>query len=402
MFGLRTKKVALAEQPLRLVGIDLNATRLRAVVAGEGRTRPILLDDAGEDLPLFLRLDQRSPVAGSDAVGLIRLMPHSVCSNFLGSLGLPHEWRCGRHVLTPESATRHTFDKLAGPIAGETDSAGLTLPVYLSIAQVRTVLELAQASRLPIRGSAVAPLALGFHRASTLGGTATVLFVDIDEFALSGTVLQVGPADVRILGSAYWPQGSLRNWKNRLLDGMADHCVRTCRRDPRDSAEAEQGMYDQLETLMEQTRTGQRATMEIRGEHWFQDLAHQPEQVEAYCAALVKLAGDGLKQLLISSAIKAPPKAVWLSHAAGRLPGLAAKIYTHSPEQTAVSILPQNAAAEAVAAILPRWLQGSLPKIHLDNVLPFDKPTAGGQTLPAVFLGKTPLKSALAAGRGDG
>ena len=398
MFGLRAKKETLAEQPLRLVGIDLNATRIRAVVAGEGRPRPIPLDAPYDELPLFLRLDRRVPAAGADALGLIRVMPHSVCSNFLGSLGLPHEWRCGRQIVTPETATRHTFDKLAGPIAAETDSAGLALPVYLSIAQVRSLLELAQVSRLPIRGSAAAPLALAAHRAGTLGGSATVLHVDADEYALTGTVLQVGPGDVRILASSHWPQLSLRNWKNRLIDGMADHCVRTCRRDPRDSAEAEQGMYDQLDTLMEQTRTGQRATMMIRGGHWFQDLGHQPEQVEDYCAGLVKLAGDGLKQLLRSSSIKIPPKAVWLSHAAGRLPGLAANIYKHSPEQTAVSILPQNAAAEAVAAILPRWLQGSLPRLHLDNVLPFDSATAVAQ-LPAVFIGKTPLKAALPARR---
>ena len=160
-------------------------------------------------------------------------------------------------------------------------------------------------------------------------------------------------------------------------------------------------MYDQLDTLLEQTRTGQRATMQIRGEHWFQDLAHQPEQVEAYCAGLVKLAAENLKQLLLLAAIKSPPQAVWLSHAVGRLPGLAATIYTHSPEQTAVSILPQNAAAEAVAALLPRWLQGTLPGIHLDNVLPFEKSTAIPQ-LPPVFICKTPLKTALAAGRGEG
>ena len=66
-----------------------------------------------------------------------------------------------------------------------------------------------------------------------------------------------------------------------------------------------------------------------------------------------------------------------------------------------MSILPQDAAAEAVAAILPRWLQGTLPRVHLDGILPFEKPVAGPQ-LPPVFIGKTPLKSALAAGRGEG
>ena len=396
MFGLLSKKAPGQDQALRLVGIDLNATRLRAVVAGEGRTRPILLDDAGEELPLFLNLDGRME-AGAEAVAAYRLTPHLICSNFLGLLGTPHEWRAGRRALTPESAMQLTFEQLLKPIAAETDSAGLSLPAYLSTAQVRTVLELANSAKLPLRGSASAPLALASHRAGTLDGPATLLHIDVDEYALTGTVLQIGPADVRIVESAHWPQASLRNWKNRLLDGMADHCVRICRRDPRDSAEAEQGMYDQLDLLLEQTRTGQRATMQIRGEHWFQDLAHTPEQVEGYCTALVKTAAEGLQHLLVSSALKSPPTAVWFSHAAGRLPGLAAKVYKHSPEQTTVSILPQNAAAEAVAAILPRWLQGTLPRLHLDSVIPFEKLPP----LPPVFIGKTAVKSALPAVRAE-
>ncbi len=400
MFGLLSKKAPGQDQALRLVGIDLNATRLRAVVAGEGRTRPILLDDAGEELPLFLDLDGRI-AAGADAVASYRLTPHLICSNFLGLLGTPHEWRAGRRALTPETATQLTFEKLLKPISAETDSAGLSLPAYLSSAQVRTVLELAISAKLPVRGSASAPLALASHRAGTLDGPATLLHIDVDEYALTGTVLQIGSTDVRIAESAHWPQASLRNWKNRLLDGMADHCVRICRRDPRDSAEAEQGMYDQLDLLLEQTRTGQRATMQIRGEHWFQDLAHTPEQVEGYCTALVKTSAEGLQQLLLSSALKSPPTAVWFSHAAGRLPGLAAKIYKNSPEQTTVSILPPNAAAEAVAALLPRWLQGTLPRLHLDSVIPVEKLAPAAPSLPPVFIGKTAVKSALPAVRGE-
>ena len=394
MFGMLSKREPRQDHSLRLVGIDLNATRVRAAVAGEGRTRSLPLDDGGEELPLFLDLAQRIPKAGAEAVGLCRLLPHLVCSNFLASLGSPHEWRGGQHTLTPETALRHTFDRLQTPISAETDSAGLSLPAYLSQAQVRAVLGLAHAAKLPVRGSASAPLALAAHRAGSLDGPATLLIVDADEYALAGTVLQVGTDDVRIVESGFWPQASLRNWKNRLLDGMSDHCVRTCRRDPRDSAEAEQGMYDRLDALMEQARTGQVASMPIRGEHWFQDLAQTPEQVEGHCAGLLNIAGEGLSRLLVSAALESPPQAVWLTHTAGRLPGLAAKIHRNSPERTAISILPANAAAEAVAALLPRWLQGTLPRLHLDSVLPFAKPPQG-PSLPPIFIGGVPSKPAL-------
>ncbi len=48
-----------------------------------------------------------------------------------------------------------------------------------------------------------------------------------------------------------WPQLAVRLWKNKLLDAVSDRCVRMCRRDQRDSAEAEQALYEQLDEVLD-------------------------------------------------------------------------------------------------------------------------------------------------------
>lgn len=228
-------------------------------------------------------------------------------------------------------------------------------------------------AKIPICGSVVAPLAVVAHRANTVGPGGTVLVLDADEFALSASLVTVTANDVRLLGSAAWPQASLKLWKNRLIDGISDRCIRVCRRDPRDSGDAEQLIYDQLDTVMDQARAGQKTTISLRNDHWYQDVTPTPEELEIASLPMLRVAVEGLKQLLMGQSLNVPPRAIWFMPSAGRLPGLAAKLYRHSSEQTAISILPANAIAEATAALVPRWVENLLPKSHADGVLPWER-----------------------------
>ena len=47
-----------------------------------------------------------------------------------------------------------------------------------------------------------------------------------------------------------------------------------------------------------------------------------------------------------------------------------ATAYNSVPEQTEVMALPANAAADAVAALVPYWLTGMIPRVHLDVAVP--------------------------------
>ena len=367
---LWSRKPAAVHDRARAVGLDLTASRVRAEAVG-GKPRALVLDEPDAELLLFIAGDRRTPEVGRAAFALCRKLPHVVCSNFLPALGQAREWRIGRHTLIAEAALGLAFDKLRGPVAAETDAVALALPAYLGPAQVTRVVATAGRAKLPLKGTAVGALALVADRAAAVlagkpaapepegadwvvplrpasGGPGAVVVIDADEFALSAVLVSVEPDRVRLGGSAVWPRLAVKAWKDRLLDAVADRCVRLCRRDPRDSAEAEQALYEQLDDALDRARAGQRISLCVRTAHWFQDVLQQPDEFEAHCAALARRAGDAIRDFTNGIGLAEPPRAVWLTDAAGRLPGLVRAVHANTPEGTAVEVLPPDAVGRAV------------------------------------------------------
>jgi hypothetical protein len=387
---LWSRKAAPVHDRGRHVGLDLTASRARAASVGGGaRPRTLLLDDPAEELPLFLALDRRTPEPGRAGYALCRKAPHLVCSNFLPVLAQPREWKAGRHTLTPESALELVFVKLHDPVAAEADALAVALPVYLAPNQVAKVVVTATRAKLPVKGTAVAPLAVAADRAAAVlagkpagdtempagwvvplrqpagTGPAGVVVLDADEFALSAAVVGVDRENARLLASAGWPRAGIKAWKDKLLDAVADRCVRLCRRDPRDSADAEQALYEQLDDALDRARAGQRVNLTVRTDRWYQDLVQQPDDFDGYCARLAATAAENVRELIAGAGLPVPPRAVWLTHAAGRLPGLLRAVHQGTPEGTLVEVLPPGAVAQAAAGLVARWVTGELPRTHL-------------------------------------
>ncbi|MBP3959102.1 hypothetical protein J8F10_27980 [Gemmata sp. G18] len=392
---LWSRKQTPVHDRARSVGIDLTASRALAEAVG-GKPRTLVLDEPDAELALFIAGDRRTPEVGRAGVALCRKAPHSVCSSFLPALGQAREWKLGRHTLNAESALGIVFERMRGPVANESDSVVLSLPVYLGPAQVARVGAAAVRAKFPLKGTAVGALALAADRAGALltgkpaapesagadwvvplrpasGGPGAVIVVDADEFACSAALVSVERDLVRMVGSAVWPRLSVKAWKDRLLDGISDRCVRLCRRDPRDSADAEQALFEQLDEALDRARAGQRMSLTVRTAHWFQDVLQQPEEIEAHCSALARLTGDSVRDFVSGIGLAEPPRAVWLTDAAARLPGFVRAVHANTPEGTAVEILPPNAVATATAALVPRWLAENLPRAHLDSVIPLPK-----------------------------
>lgn len=390
---LWSRKTEPTHEKARHIGIDVTASRVRACSLNEGKSRAVLLHDPDEELPLFVALDRRTPEIGRAGVMLCRKTPHAVCSNFLPLLMQDREWRCGRHALTPEGALELALVATRNATAGESEAAAMALPMYLTTAQVARAAAVAARARLPLKGTAIGPLALVADRAAAVlagkpaapelqqpnwvvpmrpaaTGPGTVAVIDADEFALSAAVVAVERDRVKLLASACWPRFALKAWKDRLLDAVADRCVRLCRRDPRDSADAEQALYEQLDDALEHTRAGHRVSITVRTDRWFQDVVHQPEEFDGYCAALSRGSAEGIRDLIEGTALPLPPRAVWLTHDAGRLSGLARALHTHTAEGTLIEVLPPAAVAHATAALVPRWLSAELPRVHLDATIP--------------------------------
>ena len=399
---LWSRKATPTHDKARHAGIDLTASRARALSVGGGKARVLVLDETYGELPLFVALDRRAAEVGSAGYQLCRKMPHAACSNFLPAIGQPREWRNGRHVLTPDAALELALAKVRGPVAAESEAAVLALPAYLAPVQVTKVVAVANRVKLPLKGTAVGALALVADRAAAVlagkpaapevaapdwvvpirpaaAGPGAVAVVDADEYAVSAAIVAVDRDRVRLVALGCWPRLAVKLWKDRLLDAISDRCVRLCRRDPRDSAEAEQALFEQLDDALDRTRDGQRVNFTVRTDHWYQDVVQQPEEFEAHCSGLARTAGESVRELIDNAGLALPPCAVWLTHEAGRLPGLARAVHQNTPEGTAVEVLPPDAVALAAAALAPRWLAAELPRAHLDATIPLVQSEAGTQ-----------------------
>ena len=154
------------------------------------------------------------------------------------------------------------------------DGIAFALPTYLTCRRSRELSGLAEKAKLKIRGTVdgparpgrrtghALPVRPGRTRPARRRGRAersrrtTVLIVDADDYALTASVVRIAEEEVRSLGSATSPGSGVRLWRERLLDALADRCVRLCRRDPRDSADAEQMLFDQIEDAIDRAGPG--------------------------------------------------------------------------------------------------------------------------------------------------
>src|SRR5262249_23607001 len=160
----------------------------------------------------------------------------------------------------------------------------LALPAYLSIAQVKLVGTALRQAGLSVLGSVASPLATALSSYIEQPWLGTVVVVDADCHALTLTALRVGAGHAEQLETRILAHLNVRVWKDRLLDAVADRCIRQSRRDPRESAAAEQGLYDSLEEAIDACRQGKLINLVIQAPHWYQNLVLQPEEMVRFCS----------------------------------------------------------------------------------------------------------------------
>src|SRR5262249_10189505 len=132
--------------------------------------------------------------------------------------------------------------------------------------------DLVDQAGLPLLGSVPVPLAAALAGHAEQAWTGGAYVVDADDHALTWTPLQAGQRHGRVLAVYPAPHLSLSAWKDRLLNAIADRCVRQSRRDPRDSAVAEQALWEQLEGILDAVRRGRMAELAVETPHWYQNL----------------------------------------------------------------------------------------------------------------------------------
>lgn len=197
------------------------------------------------------------------------------------------------------------------------------------------------------------------------------LVADVDDHAFTWTAVAAGEQQANVLGDQILPPLSLRAWKGRLLDAVAERCVRHSRRDPRDSGAAEQMLYDQLDGALASGRVGRMSELVIQTDRWYQNLILRPEEMTGFCAPLVRQAVEGLEALLATVASHGPARVVLLTDAAGALPGLADALRDYVGDKAPVTALAPEALAWAAHDLVVRIHQSGLrPHDHLDATVP--------------------------------
>src|SRR5207248_1328367 len=75
--------------------------------------------------------------------------------------------------------------------------------------------------------------------------------LDADDHALSAAVVVADGEQLSVHSAQCWPHLNLRVWNGCLVDAVADRCIRQSRRDPRDTAAAEQALYEQIDESLD-------------------------------------------------------------------------------------------------------------------------------------------------------
>jgi hypothetical protein len=308
-----------ASKPI-LVALDLNATRVQAVSdAGDGEPEALLLEGMRADLPLAVCLEGRHMQVGSAGLAHRRAVPHFVCLGFLPHLGTTRTWTAGRHRLDASKALGLVFDHLQ-PACSQAKGILLVLPAYLNETQRQAVLKLAEKARWKVLGTVAAPLAAILAGQTDRQPWSGLTFVlDADEHAMTWSAVTCVDGQARLLATQTQSRLSTTAWMERLLDSVADRCVRQSRRDPRDSAPTEQALYDQLDAALDLCQSRQMADLVIQTANWCQNLVWRPDDPATACAPLAAQALDEMRDL---EEQHGSPVHVLVTAAAARLPGL--------------------------------------------------------------------------------
>ena len=368
-----SRKAEAAPDSAAVAGLDLTSGRARAVYGPRagGTPRFLPLDGTGYRSVAGDQPGKSGRRRRPSRAAINRRMPHLVCRDYLPALGQSREWRAGRHRLDPAGAIALLVQRLRQPLAGH--RIVVAVPSYLAVSQVKLLTAAFENAKLPALGTAATPIAL----TGTIDEEfSTAIVADADDHALIWTVLAGGGEQVRVLANLTQPAAGIRSWLDRLLDAVSDRCIRLCRRDPRDSAAGEQGVYEQLDAALDHLPPGSPWYCRSARRSGIRNCVRTGRVGEILRAAR-RQAVDGMRQVLAQAhaavPAMAPPDMLWVTADAARLPGLVTALTQHLPEHTAVRPLPPNAIATAAHAIAGRWLDGELPRGHLDSAISLNR-----------------------------
>lgn len=380
---------------MSLVAVDVNASRVRVVQGVAPReARPVLLEGTHAELPLALSLEGRSPAPGRAGIALRRRSPHLACTTFLPYLGENREWSGPRCRIDATRALTMVLDVVSGRV-GRHGAVALAIPSYLLDHQRHLLHHASELAKLKTFGSVETslPAVLAAHTLQPWQGRALV--VDVDEHALTWSVVATQGVTAALVQVESHPTLGLLSWYERALAAVADGFVFRHRRDPRDSADVEQSLYDQLDRLFEECQHGKAGEVIWQTSTGTHLLTLNASDLLTACNSLLERTLQGYRACLDATEDQGPVRSIVVTAAAARLPNLTRELERLLAEDSLrartrlsedvndapahVRVLPADAVVHAAHELTARWFRKELPQGHLEVVplLDMQPPSAG-------------------------
>jgi hypothetical protein len=315
---------------MTVLSYDLNASRIRAVSGPVGDfASTIPLQPPHESLPLVLNLEGRTPTVGITGVQICREKSHSVVQDFLPYLGEvgddPRHATMRHRNIDSEQALRTVFEYLR-PVSTRHGAAILTLPPYLGSHQVFLVRQVTIENHLPLLCTLASPLANALTAFAEHNWKQHAIVIDVDEHALWLAWVREEDGQAHLADVIGYRHLGLKHWKNRLLNTLADLCIKESRKDPRHCPDVEQSLYMQLDGVMDDCANNRIANVAFQKDNWYQHLVLEPERIAGYFASFIRPVMDGLYEVLERHIPADVPRSILISAQAAVLPGLVGSI----------------------------------------------------------------------------
>jgi hypothetical protein len=186
---------------------------------------------------------------------------------------------------------------------------------------------LVEAAGFRLLGSLPGPLAaaLAVHEqdhGAWPAGPGLLLVVDVDGHALTWSVVERDSGQFVLRLCQPSPALGRAQWLRKLLDGVARRCVRQSRRDPRESADTEQALYEQLVLALEASAGPALVQLRIQGQHWYHHLMLSADDLVAFVAPLLRQALAELESILATVQMLGGLAGAVVTSPATSLPGL--------------------------------------------------------------------------------
>ncbi len=378
---------------MSFLSLDIDASRVRAVVGlPDDFPCALPLEPPDKELSMVLNLEGTEASVGRAARLVCRERSQYAHTNFLHQV--PEAVPVARlhraeTFLAPDpcASVRRVLRRV---LAVSPYPSGVTycVPPYLSKRQLEVFIHLSVESGLPVAGIIASPLANVLSAYAEHPWTGSAILLDLDEHMFWLSLLKTEEGNAEILDTFGYEHLGLRHWHQKVLDGLADHCIQHTRRDPRDCPAAEQALYMQLQPIMEQCVYGHVANVTFRTRDQFHHFVLLPEHTLGFCKSLTQEIVSEVSNALRHLRSEGHTSPVLLvSHQGSLLPGVVGNLEHYQQRNTgqelnslsavaSIILLPPDAGCRGAFSLAPQFLAEELPSWFVQSQAPLPIPQA--------------------------